>query len=108
MKVYENNQNVTIDEAAANLDIRKIRQAVPSLKEARASLVRVMEEGEKTQGETGKAVVEKASELIRRIDKLIQSLEETSTLLKRTVAKYQDIDENLAKSAESFLGAWRM
>ena len=56
MKLYDKNQNVTIDEDAANRDIRRISQALPSLQEARASLERVREEGNKTQGETGKAI----------------------------------------------------
>ena len=108
MKLYDMNQNVTIDEDAANRDIRRINQALPSLQEAKASLERVREEGNQTKGETGKAIVEKSTELIRRIDRLISSLEETSILLKRTVEKYQEIDENLAKVAQSFVGAWRM
>lgn len=108
MKLYDKNQNVTIDEDAANRDIRRINQALPSLHDAKTSLERVREEGNRTQGETGRAIVEKSTELIRRIDRLISSLEETKVFLKRTVVKYQEIDENLAKAAQSFVGAWRM
>ena len=107
MKIYNNNQNVTIDEEVANLDIRRISQAIPSLQAARAALVQVQQEGNATKGQTGTAVVEKATELIRRIDGLLQSLENTQTVIRRTVQKYQDIDASLADLSKG-LGNWRI
>lgn len=96
MARYENNQQVTIDEEAANRDIQKIQQALPSLQAAQAALERVREAGSQTQGLTGAAVADKSGELIVRIQRLVQNLEDTQILLRQTVLKYQVIDEVLA------------
>ena len=87
---------IKIDEAAARADISRINQAIPELQAARAALVRVKEQGEATKGQTGKAIVEKATALINRIDKLIRSLRETSAEINVTVQQNQLLDSNIA------------
>jgi len=107
MKLYDNNQNVTIDETAANRDIQRINQSIPSLQAARAALIQVREEGNATKGQTGAAIVEKANQLIQRIDSLLYTLDETKNIIRRTVKKYQTIDAELASLTKD-LGNWRM
>ena len=85
-----------IDETAARTDMNRISQAIPELQAARAALVRVREQGEATKGETGKAIVEKSTALIKRIDKLMQSLRETSAEINVTVQQNQYLDKALA------------
>ena len=87
---------IKIDEVAARADISRINQAIPELQAARAALVRVKEQGEATKGQTGKAIVEKATALINRIDKLMRSLRETSAEINVTVQQNQLLDSNIA------------
>lgn len=95
---------IIIDEAAAKADMNRITNAIPDLQAARAALVRVKEEGEVTQGKTGRAIVEKSSQLIRRIDRLIKSLQETKYEINITVKQNQSLDEDLARGIASILG----
>lgn len=87
---------IKIDEAAARTDIARINQAIPELQAARAALLRVKEQGEATKGQTGKAIVEKSTALINRIDKLIRSLRETSQEINVTVQQNQMFDSSIA------------
>lgn len=95
---------IIIDEAAAKADMNRITNAIPDLQAARAALVRVKEEGEVTEGKTGRAIVEKSSQLIRRIDRLIKSLQETKYEINITVKQNQSLDEDLARGIASILG----
>ena len=96
--------NIVIDEDAARNDMNRITNAIPDLQAARAALLRVKEEGEVTEGKTGRAIVEKSSQLIRRIDKLINSLQQTKQEIYITVKQNQVLDEALAASIGSMLG----
>ena len=95
---------IIIDEAAARADMNRITNAIPDLQQARAALLRVKEEGEVTEGQTGKAIVEKSSQLITRIDRLIRSLQETKQEIYVTVKQNQELDESIASSIASILG----
>ena len=95
---------IIIDEAAAKADMNRITNAIPDLQQARAALLRVKEEGEVTQGQTGKAIVEKSSQLITRIDRLIRSLQETKQEIYVTVKQNQELDDSIASSIASILG----
>ncbi len=95
---------IIIDEAAAKADMNRITNAIPDLQQARAALLRVKEEGEVTEGQTGKAIVEKSSQLITRIDRLIRSLQETKQEIYVTVKQNQELDESIASSIASILG----
>lgn len=82
-----------IDEAVARSDMAKMEQAISHLKQARQSIVRLMNEGEGMRGQTGTAVVEKSQELLHRIDRLIRQLQNSVSLLGSTVVHYQQIDD---------------
>lgn len=89
---------IKIDEVAATTDRNRISAAIPELQAARSALLRVMEEGENTKGETGKAIVEKANVLIHRINKLIQSLQETSEEIRLTIKLNQAVDAQMSST----------
>lgn len=82
-----------IDEAVARSDMAKMEQAIAHLKQARQAIVRLMNEGEGMQGQTGTAIVEKSQELLQRIDRLSRQLQNSVSLLGSTVAHYQQIDD---------------
>lgn len=94
---------IVIDEAAARADMNRISNAIPDLQAARSALLKVKEEGEVTQGQTGKAIVQKSTELIKRIDKLINSLNQTKQEIYITVKQNQELDDALASAIGSLL-----
>lgn len=81
-----------IDEAAARADMIKMNEAIEHLKQARRAVSQLVNEAETMQGQTGAAIVEKAQELLYRIDRLISQLQTSVALLGSTVAHYQQID----------------
>jgi ElaB/YqjD/DUF883 family membrane-anchored ribosome-binding protein len=88
-----NMDTYVIDEAVARSDMAKMNQAVSHLQQARQTVVRLMNEAETMQGQTGAAIVEKAQELQVRIDRLTRQLQNSVQLLGSTVAHYQHIDD---------------
>ena len=89
------NGTITIDEAAANRDISKINQTIPLLKNAKSSLITLRNQAAATKGETGNALQEKSSELIRQIDSQIAHLEATASMIRRVVRHYQILDQKV-------------
>lgn len=88
-----NMDTYVIDEAVARSDMAKMNQAISHLQQARQTVVRLMNEVETMQGQTGAAIVEKAQELQVRIDRLTRQLQNSVQLLGSTVAHYQQIDD---------------
>lgn len=101
MAYIDKNGTITIDENAARRDIQKINAALPSLKNAKVSLERILEEGTKTKGNTGEAIIEKTQELIKELQKMINQLEETKSLIERVVRYYQKLDAEAKKIIEA-------
>lgn len=85
-----------IDEGVARSDMAKMNQAISHLNQARQTVVRLMNEAETMQGQTGMAIVEKAQELQIRIDRLTRQLQTSVSLLGSTVAHYQQLDDDHA------------
>lgn len=101
MACVDKNGAVTIDDDAARRDIQKIDAALPALRNAKSALEKMLEEGNKTKGNTGDAIVEKSQELLKQTKKMIEQLEETKTLIERVVRHYQKIDAEVKKAIES-------
>lgn len=101
MAYIDKNGAITIDENAARRDIQKIDAALPSLKNAKSALERVLEEGNKTKGNTGDAIIEKSQELLSQTKKMIKQLEETKVLIERVVRHYQKLDAEAKRIIES-------
>ena len=76
------NGPIIIDDAAAEADISRIRQAIGILDNSLNSLKKVMTTSSGFQGETSNAIREKADELSRRIVHLQERLYETTELIK--------------------------
>ncbi|MCI5700940.1 MAG: hypothetical protein MR308_11280 [Lachnospiraceae bacterium] len=102
MAYYDSNGKITIDEIAANGDIAKINQALPSLENAKNALEHLLEQGSSSKGETGAAVVEKTQELIKMLNTLINALEETKGCISKTVKHYQKLDQEVKASIQAF------
>lgn len=95
MALYDENGKITIDENAAQYDVRRIKDALYCLNESRKTLNSLIQQATHTQGETGSAIIEKAAELRGQIDAMIGRLNETESFINRTVAHYQRIDRQV-------------
>ena len=101
MAFRDQNGKITIDEVAAQQDIQKLATAINALETARRSITHLIQQAENEQGETSIAVVEKATELKTEIEETISRLSETSDLIKKTVAQYQLIDQQIRDAINS-------
>lgn len=90
-----------IDEDVARSDMAKMKQAISHLQQARQTIVRLMNEAEAMQGQTGAAIAEKAQELQVRIDRLTRQLQNSISLLNSTVIHYQQLDDAHAAKIHS-------
>ena len=97
MAYYNANGQITIDEAVALADVRKINAAKEHLAQSRQALQTLISTASGMQGQTGSAIAQKAEEMLTQVNRLIQNLEESAGLINRTVARYQRIDAELAQ-----------
>ena len=95
MAYRDENGRITIDEAAANADIRKIAQAQDILHNALSGLRAAQAEAEGSKGQTAQAIYDKSQELIQAIQKLDGSLDETIHYIRPVIAVYKAKDEAL-------------
>ncbi len=90
------NGRITIDEAAANADIRRMQTAINILEGSKKALSVVIAEAESMKGETTKAVESKAREMNEEIQSLINGLKETQGYISKVVKKYKALDAKYA------------
>lgn len=98
MAYRDMNGNITINENAANADIKRLCAAKQYLVDSENAINSLIKQAADGQGETATAVVEKANELKMQIEKLISALENTDDYISRTVAKYKRIDKEVTES----------
>lgn len=91
------NGSIIIDDAAAEADINRIRQAITILDNSLNSLKRVATTASGFQGETSIAIREKADELTRKVIYLQERLNETVALIKDVLREKHMQDVMLSK-----------
>ena len=91
----------TIDEAAANADIQKIRNAITKLEDSKNSLNRLKTSASSMQGLTGQAIVDQSVKLDKQIAALIEKLNTSASYIRKTVDKYREMDRQLAQKIKS-------
>lgn len=101
MSYMDMNGNITINENAANADIKRLRAAKQYLADSENAISSLIKQAADGQGETATAVVEKANELKMQIERLISSIENTEDCINRTVAKYRRIDKEVRDSIKN-------
>lgn len=97
MAYRDMNGNITINENAANADIKRLCAAKQYLVDSENAINSLIKQAADGQGETATAVVEKANELKMQIERLISALENTEDYISRTVAKYKRIDKEVTE-----------
>lgn len=98
------NGNITIDEAAAEADIRKAAVAVSILRETENALKSLVIEAGDFQGDTTSAIGEKSQELLTKVRKLISDLENMQSYTRQVVARYRKLDQEIKEYFEKNAG----
>ncbi len=95
MAYYDNNGRITIDENVAGQDIRRIEYAIEQLNSSKTAIDNLIRQADSEKGLTNRAIVGKALQLKKQIDDLINRLEETIVIIRKTVRHYQEIDRRV-------------
>ena len=95
MPYRDSNGRITIDEVAANNDIRKLRQSIEHMQAAIGNLQEILAQAESFSGNTADQIRETTNFLIRSIRQSISDSEAAISQIQSTVAKYRRIDEEL-------------
>lgn len=95
MAFYDENGKITIDEVAAQADIRRIETAIASLNNSKKAINNLIQQATSEQGQTSSAIIEKATEMRNQIDSMIGRLSETASFISQTVSHYQWVDQKI-------------
>lgn len=95
MAFKDENGKITIDEIAAQNDIKSIEIAIERLEEARSSIVEIKYKSACFSGKTSVSITEASEQLIKKYDAVISQLKETKEKISSTVYKYQQIDSQM-------------
>ena len=98
MAYYDENGRITIDEVAAQADIRRIETAIASLNNSKKAINNLIQQATSEQGQTSSAIIEKATEMRNQIDAVISRLSETASFISRTVTHYQWVDQKIKEA----------
>ncbi len=97
MAYRDENGRITIDEQAAQKDIRRLREAANILKDSRASIRSLRQQSGDMQGLAVSAIQDKSLEMDKKLTEMIEKLEGTADYIQKVVRHYQKIDEDLKK-----------
>lgn len=101
MALYDENGKITIDERAAQYDIRQMEIAIEAIEESQNALTEIIRQANETQGDVGVAIVEKAAEMKQKNIDMINRLKESVSFIRKTVAHYQWLDQQIKESVSS-------
>ena len=101
MAYRDQNGRITIDEIAAQQDIKRIQTAIGSLENARAAINSLIQQNSTAQGETASAINEKSHELQKQLNDMITSLNDTIVYIRNVVAFYRELDQKIKTMIEA-------
>lgn len=101
MAFRDSNGTITIDEVAAEKDIKQLRISRENMEMALKELQEILVQAEEFSGNTGMQIREASIALINDINKSIEGIDTTIEHIQMTINKYQQIDLDLKKMIES-------
>ena len=101
MAYKDSSGRITIDEYAAQQDIRRIRQALDALNNSKVAVNAIIQQAANEKGQTSAAVIEKAGELKKQLDDMINRLNETASFISRVVKHYQEVDRQVKEAIKA-------
>lgn len=101
MAYTNENGQITIDEEAAERDVRRLKSAQETLRNVKSAFNQLQNQAGGSQGETAQAVAEKSSEMINKLNKAIDQMQDLVDYIRRVERKYKQIDADLKAQVES-------
>jgi len=101
MAYRDRNGKITIDEYAANQDIKRLSEAVQVLKDSRNAIQNLQRQAEDLRGETAVAIQTKGQEMYRKLTRMIDKLEETIAFIRKTVRYYEEMDAEIKRAIQA-------
>lgn len=95
MALYDENGKITIDENAAQGDIKKLSASVQALNDAINIVLQVESIAAGFEGKTATFINDASFSLEKKLRSLIADTENTINLINNTVKKYQQLDASL-------------
>lgn len=101
MAYKDANGRITIDEVAAQKDVRNILAAVEKLNESKNAIYQLILNASDMKGETVSAIAEKGTEIKADIEAMIKNLETTADFIIKTVNYYKKLDSEIKNAINS-------
>ena len=101
MAYHDENGRITIDAAAAQKDIRRIREAIQVLEDSRSAICSLERQAGQMQGEVAFAIVHQAGRMKKSLENVIDKLEETIIFVQKTVRHYELLDEQIKQAIQA-------
>ena len=95
MEFRDSDGRITIDEAAAQKDIKQLRLSIEKMETALNELNEILVQAEEFSGNTGTQIREASMILIKDIQNSIKSSEDAIDQIQKTVNKYQRLDQEI-------------
>ncbi len=98
MAYHDANGKITIDEVAANRDIRKLKEAIEILTSMQKRVTEVEQLASTFSGDYAQAQIEKANLLNMQIRRIINNLNYSVSTITATINKYKALDAKLKQN----------
>ena len=95
MEFRDSDGRITIDEAAAQKDIKQLRLSIEKMETALNELNEILVQAEEFSGNTGTQIREASVLMIQNIQKSIKNTEDAIDQIQKTVSKYQLLDQKV-------------
>lgn len=102
MAFRDQNGKITIDEIAADKDVKAVNAACELYAQAMVLTQRMTALSTELKGETGTAVTESSARLQDELERMKAFSEETAAYIKAVVARYEQIDRELKEHIEAY------
>ena len=105
MALYDENGKITIDDVAANADIKRINASLDKLRASLKTVDGLIEYAASSQeGKFATAMIDKLTEIKKRRNSMISQLEETAHFIRKVVEHYTALDRAIKEAIMSSSG----
>lgn len=101
MAFHDQNGRITIDENAANIDIRRMKEAREKLQASLSAIENLRRDTGSMEGDAATAILEKSEEMRKKLQAMIDKIDAYTDFITRVVKRYQQIDADLKKTIEA-------
>ncbi len=95
MAFRDENGKITIDEAAAYDDVKKLRSSIEALTEALSIISAIQARASDFKGQTAEILNGATASIMIKLKKLIENTDDAINAINTTVSKYQSIDKSI-------------